>query len=88
LDRTQLLCCLLEALEAAYAAFMTGGAAGIMDRWNRYSILHDQKVRISTSRGPLEGWVQGLTAGGALMLRRDDGTMQTVFSGDVEVIEA
>jgi len=61
------------------------GFAAIRSDWLARAAGLGKGVRISTADGELTGQFEGIDAGGRLVLRRPDGTMQAVAAGDVHL---
>jgi len=83
-SRLQVLVRLLRKLEGYYNLFLTEGPAPIVKRFNEVSsFARGKRVRITTPLGSYLARTQGLEPHGLLRVRRDDGRMDTVISGDV-----
>ena len=81
--RLPLLLALLEAVEQRYLA-LCGGHSPHREWAARLTTL-GQRVSVSGSGERLEGVAEGVTPGGALQVRRDDGRLETVLAGDVSL---
>jgi biotin-(acetyl-CoA carboxylase) ligase len=46
-----------------------------------------KRVRVQSGDSVLEGNAEDVTSGGALLLRRDDGSLMTVVAGDVTLLK-
>jgi BirA family biotin operon repressor/biotin-[acetyl-CoA-carboxylase] ligase len=83
--RFDVLCAFLEAFESAYDAYLASGLSALLPRWNRWSRLDGQPVRVQTPRGLVEGRALGLGPTGSLRVDPGGGReVQEVFAGDVE----
>ena len=83
-SRLQVLVRLLRKLEGYYNLFLTEGPTPIVKRFNEVSsFARGKRVRITTPLGSYLARTQGLEPHGLLRVRRDDGRMDTVISGDV-----
>ncbi len=83
-SRLQLAVRLLRKLETYYNQFLAEGPAPIVKRFNEVSsFASGKRVRISTPSGSYTGLTEGLEPHGLLRVRRDDGRLETVISGDV-----
>jgi BirA family biotin operon repressor/biotin-[acetyl-CoA-carboxylase] ligase len=79
---------LLRRLEPLYDTLQTGGdeaQQAVRDLWRARLAMLARRVTIRQDPGPpREGIAEDVTEGGALLLRRDDGTLDTITWGDVE----
>lgn len=78
---------LLWRLDPLYETLQTGGEAAqqaIHDAWRARLAMLGRRVVIRQDSAAREGIAEGVTDGGALLLRRDDGTVDTITWGDVE----
>src|SRR5690349_18440676 len=83
-SRLQLLVRLLRHLENYYNRFLTEGAEPILARFAEVSTYAcGKRVRITTERESYVGTTDGLEPNGLLRVRRDDGKVALVISGDV-----
>ena len=77
---------LAENLVRSYGV-LTGpeGAANIRDDWRpRSSYFSEKPVRVTTGNNAVTGITDGLEDNGALRVRRDDGTVVIIQTGEVE----
>jgi len=83
-SRIELLVRLLRALDSYYNQLMQEGARPIVKRFAEVSSFAEGKrVRISTATETYVGTSAGLEPNGLLRVRRDDGRVEVVISGDV-----
>jgi BirA family biotin operon repressor/biotin-[acetyl-CoA-carboxylase] ligase len=83
-SRLRLVVRLLRKLESYYNQFLAEGPAPIVARFNEVSsFARGKRVRISTPAESYAGLTEGLEPHGLLRVRRDDGRLETVISGDV-----
>lgn len=78
---------LLHRLDPLYTTLQTGGDAALRtmrDLWRARLAMLGRRVTIRQDRTALEGIAEDVTEGGALLLRRDDGTLDTITWGDVQ----
>ena len=84
ISRLQLLVRLLRQLENYYNRFLAEGGEPILARFAEVSsYARGKRVRISTGTESYVGTTEGLEPSGLLRVRRDDGKMAVVISGDV-----
>lgn len=78
---------LLRRLDPLYAALQSGGGAAqqrVRDLWRARLAMLGRRVTIRQDSASLEGVAEDVTDGGALLVRRDDGAIDTITWGDVE----
>jgi BirA family biotin operon repressor/biotin-[acetyl-CoA-carboxylase] ligase len=82
--RIELLIRLLRHLDRYYNEFIAEGAAPILRRFAEVSSYYEGKrVRITTAAETYVGTTAGLEPSGVLRVKRDDGRIEAVVSGDV-----
>lgn len=87
-SRVDLLARLLRSLNSYYNEFIIKGTAPILRRFAEVSSFYQGKrVRITTSNESFTGTTDGLETTGILRVRRDDGRIEPVISGDVAEAE-
>jgi BirA family transcriptional regulator, biotin operon repressor / biotin---[acetyl-CoA-carboxylase] ligase len=83
-SRLELLVRLLLELEGYYNRFVTEGPGVIVERFARASsYARGKRVRIHTATETYTGTTDGLEPNGLLRVRRDNGRVETIVSGDV-----
>jgi BirA family transcriptional regulator, biotin operon repressor / biotin---[acetyl-CoA-carboxylase] ligase len=86
-SRAALLVRLLRHLDRYYNQFIAEGTEPILKRFAEVSSFFEGKrVRITTANGSYDGATAGLEPNGCLRVRRDDGRIEAVISGDVTEI--
>jgi len=78
---------LLRRLDALYATLHADGDRArrlVRDRWRARLVMLGRRVTIRQDRAALEGIAEDVTEDVALLLRRDDGALETISWGDVE----
>lgn len=86
LSREALLIALLTRLDALYAELSTGGAvaqSAVRERWRAQLVTLGRRVTLLQGEQTVAGVAEDVDADGALLLRRDDGTLLPVTWGDV-----
>jgi len=88
IDRASFTETLLLRLEAAIERLRQGDFWGVLEGWKKYFRMQGEHVRVG---GPglseeIEGRVEGVDEGGALLLR-SGGALQRVVAGDVTLLE-
>ena len=77
--RAELLARFLNALEQSLAAEPW---ETVIAEWKKNSITLDRAVRIVTTKDDVSGMAVDVDAGGALLVRKADGTLATILHGD------
>ena len=85
LDRTTLLCRFLREMEDIMDAVEAGGFAAIRADYEAASATIGQPVQVIAPAEQYTGVAQGVDDSGALLVRRQDGCVETVLCGDVSV---
>jgi BirA family biotin operon repressor/biotin-[acetyl-CoA-carboxylase] ligase len=83
-DRITFTRSLLEELDGLYDRYLSGGYGAIREEWLSLCGVIERRVRVDDGgAAPREGVALGIDESGALLLRRDDGRVEPVCSGDV-----
>ncbi len=83
-SRLELAVKLLGRLESYYNQFLKQGSRSILDRFAEVSsFARGKRVRIANGRETFVGTTDGLAPNGLLRVKREDGRIETVISGDV-----
>ena len=83
LSRVMLLQELLRRIEINYSLLEDKGAQAIIDKWRNFSLTLGKRVKVSCQDKYIEGQAVDVDKDGALLIRKDSGLIQKVFSGDV-----
>jgi BirA family biotin operon repressor/biotin-[acetyl-CoA-carboxylase] ligase len=87
-SRLELLARLLREFETDYARFLRDGAISITERFSQVSsYAMGKKVRVTNGDDTYTGITAGLRPEGLLQVQRDDGSIDTVFAGDVTEVK-
>jgi BirA family transcriptional regulator, biotin operon repressor / biotin---[acetyl-CoA-carboxylase] ligase len=82
--RMELLVRLLREFEGEYNRLLEEGVAGVVERFEQVSsYANGKRVRVSNGSESYTGTTAGLGPEGLLHVRRDDGQLVTVITGDV-----
>jgi BirA family transcriptional regulator, biotin operon repressor / biotin---[acetyl-CoA-carboxylase] ligase len=86
IDRIAFTRRLLEELDQLYVRFLDGGYVAIREEWISWCGVINRRVRIDDSGAPSrEGVAVGIDESGALLLQRDDGRVEAIYTGDVSL---
>jgi BirA family biotin operon repressor/biotin-[acetyl-CoA-carboxylase] ligase len=83
-SRLELLVTLLREFENDYNRFLREGPAGVTEKFETVSsYARGKRVRVTNGSASFAGTTAGLGPEGLLLVKRDDGQVVTVISGDV-----
>ena len=87
-SRLEILVRLLESFDRYYNRLLVPeGKQAILAGWSAASsYASDKRVRVSTGTEEFTGTTAGLDANGLLRVRREDGRVETVLSGDIAAL--
>lgn len=84
--RAPLIAAIMERLEDNYRLFLsTEDLSGLMDRYTRLLINKDTDVMVLGADEHYLAHALGINERGELMVRRQDGTLEAVYAGEVSV---
>lgn len=84
-DRMEVLTCILSSLAAAYTRWLSNGFADLLPDLLKRDALLGKRITVDRGTGPVSGTATGIAPDGALLLARDDGTVESVYSGDAHI---
>lgn len=82
-SREGLIAAFFEQFDPLYALYKREGFAPIRTMWEALTSTLHGRVRVAAPQGVREGVAEGITEEGALLVRDDDGTLHTMYSGDL-----
>lgn len=82
-SRLALLKEILLELEIKYEVYKKEGFESFLSDWKKNSITMDKRVKVKGLHENYEGIAEDIDKDGALLLRRDSGELQKIYSGDV-----
>ncbi|MBU0547342.1 MAG: biotin--[acetyl-CoA-carboxylase] ligase [Candidatus Omnitrophica bacterium] len=82
ISRILLLQELLRRIENNYSLLEDKGAQAIIDKWRNFSLTLGRRVKVYYQDKHIEGQAVDIDKDGGLLIRKDSGLMQKVFSGD------
>jgi BirA family biotin operon repressor/biotin-[acetyl-CoA-carboxylase] ligase len=85
ISRLHLLTCFLRHGDACYQRVAIEGVGFLREEWNRYSLVNNRKVTLISNQTSWTGVAQGIDEQGGLILRLDDGRLETFLAGDVHL---
>jgi len=79
----ELLQCLFSEFEALYVEFLACGFDRIREEWKAMSHTIGSRVKVASGEAEIEGEALDIDSEGFLLLRRGNGDVERVISGDV-----
>lgn len=83
LNRTEMIADFLMEWEQLYGLFIKEGFRPIATLWESMAVSLGRKVKLTTPQGELTGVPESLDDSGAIRVRRDDGSLVTIFSAEM-----
>jgi len=83
--RSEVLAGFLNEFESCWDDWLETGLNGVREEFHRYCIMKDRVVAVRTGRETVRGTARGIAADGALLLEAPDGTVRSIYSGDVHI---
>jgi len=86
LSRVEVARKLIEKLDENYFILKTEGFGPIMDEWKTLSDMLGSRVKVVLQGRTFEGLAHDIDPDGALVIRKDTGTLERISSGDVTMV--
>ncbi len=83
LSRISLLQELLRRMEDNYFLMEKNGAGAIIEKWRSFNLTLGSRVKVHFQGRYIEGQAIGIDNDGSLLIRKDAGLVQKIFSGDI-----
>lgn len=84
--RSSLIAAIMKRLEGNYEIFLgTGDLSGMMEKYGRMLVNLNREVLILGEGEPYRALALGITKTGELIVRREDGSEEEIFAGEVSV---
>jgi BirA family transcriptional regulator, biotin operon repressor / biotin---[acetyl-CoA-carboxylase] ligase len=85
--RARFAAVMLGELDRLYASFRSQGFGPVRDEWQQRCHAHGRELTVSDGSNEIvRGMFDGIDRFGALLVRRQDGTVERILSGDVRVL--
>jgi BirA family biotin operon repressor/biotin-[acetyl-CoA-carboxylase] ligase len=84
--RLEIIKSVIEYFDRYYGIFINGGFESILDIWKDYSTIIGRKILVKQRDTSITGTVLDVNRDGALLLKIDNGVIQTIYSGEVSYI--
>jgi BirA family biotin operon repressor/biotin-[acetyl-CoA-carboxylase] ligase len=85
ISRLDLLTRFLGHGEALYQRIRQEGVRFLREEWNHYSLVNNRTVTLINNQTSWTGLAQGIDEQGGLILRLEDGRLETFLAGDVHL---
>lgn len=86
IKRAPVIAAVMDRLEADYETFMrTQDLSGLMDTYSSLLVNKDRDVLILGEKEQYRAHALGITPTGELLVRREDGTVEEIYAGEVSV---
>ena len=83
-ERAPAVAAFFRYIEEWYTRYLREGFPPVQEEWNRHSAINGRRVKAACSEeGYEEGVALGIDGEGALLLKREDGDIVRVWTGDV-----
>lgn len=84
IPRAEVVRAVMEELEPLYRRYVDrGGFASIREDWKRSNITLGRQIVAQTARGPITGEALDIDEFGVLLVRREDGETEKIYSADI-----
>ena len=84
--RAPIIAAVMKHMEKNYETFLqTEDLTGLMEKYSALLVNKDKDVRIIGAKEQYQAHALGITPTGELIVRREDGTEETVYAGEVSV---
>lgn len=87
-DRNTLCAALLNNLFDYLHQFATNGFAPFREKWNEVDFLRGQTIQLANANQRVAGNVKGIDQQGHLLIKLDNGAIQTFSSGDTTILKS
>ena len=85
-SRAELAACIMDELEPVYETFLkTEDLRDLYQDYNELCINCGRQVQVLYPKGAYTGTAEGINQKGELLVRREDGTVEQVYAGEVSV---
>ena len=84
-DRTKILNRFFEVFEKYYNEFLNNGITNILNKYTELCVTLNREVTIVENNKETNATAEGITPDGELIIKKQDGTTQSINSGEVSV---
>ncbi|SFL71557.1 biotin--[acetyl-CoA-carboxylase] ligase [Salibacterium qingdaonense] len=82
--RADITASVLRSLEYWYGTYLTGGFGAVRRRWEELADTIGNHVRAVSRFKTVEGYAEGITDDGVLLIKQKDGTIEKIYSADID----
>ncbi len=82
-SRVKLVQCFLNEFEIVYTKFLASGFSSVRDEWKALNNTIGSRVKVSDGEKEIEGEALDIDNDGFLLVRKEDGDISRIISGDV-----
>jgi BirA family biotin operon repressor/biotin-[acetyl-CoA-carboxylase] ligase len=86
-DRVEFLQKLMKQLETVYGWMNKKKFSRVLAEWRKRSVTLGQRVKVTQGHKHFDGQVVDIDSHGFLLVRRETGRVETVHSGDIEILK-
>lgn len=86
-DRTLLLCSLLESIDSNYEDLKKKGIMSIMQKWRRLCSTLNKRVKVTLPGEIITGVAEDITQEGGLVVAIGEGLKKVIYAGDVATLD-
>ncbi|MDA3130168.1 biotin--[acetyl-CoA-carboxylase] ligase [Aliibacillus thermotolerans] len=83
-QRSDVIVSVLEKYEHWYYKYLDQGFFPIKKRWEQLATTIGKEITAKTMRKEVQGIAEGITDEGVLLIRKKDGTLESVYSADID----
>lgn len=83
-QRSDIIVSILERYEHWYFQYLESGFPPVKKRWEQLSLTIGKEITAKTMRKEVTGVAEGITDDGVLLIRKKDGTIESIYSADID----
>ncbi|MGY4690081.1 biotin--[acetyl-CoA-carboxylase] ligase [Salibacterium sp. K-3] len=83
-NRAAIIAAVLESLEHWYTLYLEQGFKEVRRRWEELAVTIGKHVQAVTASKTVEGYAEGITEDGVLLITQKDGTTERIYSADID----
>ena len=81
-DLNQLAVDLIHTFEETYQSLLDNGSKTVINQWKKNSSTIGKQIVITLQNKTIKGIAENITEDGFLLIKKDDGTIKKILSGD------
>ncbi|MDQ0299411.1 BirA family biotin operon repressor/biotin-[acetyl-CoA-carboxylase] ligase [Salibacterium salarium] len=83
-QRAVVISAILKRLEQWYFHYLQHGFKEVRERWESLAVTIGKQIKASTMKETVSGIAEGITEDGVLLLKKQDGTIEYIYSADID----